>query len=156
MPLPSAARPPSCKPGGLALVVLLSLAPSCYHVTYSNGVGHPYGSQSGTNHFFLWGLANTAEVEVNALCPEGLARLVVGQSFLDGFLRLLTFGIYTPRSWEAWCMAEVAPSQKAEATSGPLPPSAVPPETVRSEPAPAAHPAKAHAKGGHGKRRVSP
>ena len=89
------------------LTTLLVGATGCYHVTYSNGRGRGPAHKSGTNHFFIAGLVNTAEVDLAASCPAGVDKLDVHQTFVDGFLGSITLGIYTPRSWSAWCTPAV-------------------------------------------------
>jgi hypothetical protein len=48
--------------------------------------------------FFLWGLAPTRHVDVGTHCEDGAVAIREETGFLDGFLGLITLGIYSPRS----------------------------------------------------------
>lgn len=91
------------------LAVALALAGSaglsgCLHVTYrSSRPPVAVEPKTGTNHFFLWGLVNTGEVDTTAMCPSGVSKVDVYESFGDGFLGAITLGIYAPRSYKVWC-----------------------------------------------------
>ena len=92
-----------------AALLLLMCNTACYHLTYTTGKPRSGDSQTGTTHFFLWGLAGHSNVDLSAKCPYGVSKLRAWQSFGDGALRVITFGIYTPRSYEVWCAAPPAP-----------------------------------------------
>jgi len=47
-------------------------------------------------HFFLWGLVNRHEYDLDVICPDGPHWAVSRVNFEDGLLGLLTLGIYTP------------------------------------------------------------
>ncbi len=102
----------------MALMLLMVPTLGCQHLTYSSGLGHSRSSKSGTNQFFLFGLVNTAEVDLRDTCPTGVGRLVVHQSFVDGLLAAITLGIYTPRSWEVWCAGQTQPHGSAAVSKG--------------------------------------
>jgi hypothetical protein len=87
-----------------AMSLMLLVCTGCLHVTYVSSGPRGATTHTGTNHFFLWGLVGRPEVDAAAACPGGVARLSVYESFLDGFLAVITGGIYTPHSWEAWCV----------------------------------------------------
>lgn len=48
--------------------------------------------------YFLWGLAPTRLVDVSEHCPRGAKAVKEETNFGDGFLTLITLGIYSPRS----------------------------------------------------------
>lgn len=100
---------------GASFLVLVGNT-ACYHLTYSTTKPRSGVTQTGTNHFFLWGLAGHSEVHLAEKCPNGVSKLTAWQSFGDGFLKVITLGIYTPRSYEVWCAA--APSDPAPKSSG--------------------------------------
>ena len=109
-------------PARVSLTILLLSASGCYHVSYSNGGVRGHASKTGTNHFFIAGLVNTSEVDLAQVCPEGVAKLDIHQTFGDGLLSGITLGIYTPRSWEAWC----SPAALVPTTTMPLSGAATP------------------------------
>ena len=94
----------------MSLLLLMAMVTSCYHVTYSTGKAIAGPAQSGWSHFYLWGLAGDPELDLSAQCPNGTAKLHAYQSFANGLVGALTLGIYSPRSWEAWCTSK--PSKK--------------------------------------------
>ena len=54
--------------------------------------------------FFFWGLGGTSKVNVKKACSGGEATQMQTQfTFLDGFLGVITLGIYSPRSAKVWC-----------------------------------------------------
>ena len=54
-------------------------------------------------HFFLWGLVGEKTVSLDAICPQGVARWYNEASFLNGFLYVITLGIYAPRTIVVEC-----------------------------------------------------
>jgi len=68
-------------------------------------------SYQSSEPFFLWGLVGTSKVDVNEVCQGREAvQLQAQTTFVDGLLRVLTIGIYSPRSARVWC---ASPSRKA-------------------------------------------
>ena len=61
-------------------------------------------TMENTYSFFLGGLINEHTVNVNQICGGNDPVQFQSQfTFLDGFLGMLTFGIYTPRTVKVWC-----------------------------------------------------
>ena len=86
----------------LLIIAALTLA-GCHHVTYVTDkpvVGEP---QTGSHDYFFWGMAGSAFIEINKICPNGLAKIHLYKGFVDALLSSLTFGIWSPRSFEIWC-----------------------------------------------------
>lgn len=89
------------KKAAISALAVMMLA-GCYKVTYVSD--KPMGeTQTGSQSFFIFGLAGQANINVPQMCPNGAARLIVQQTFVDGLLGAITFGIYTPRSYELTC-----------------------------------------------------
>ena len=53
--------------------------------------------------FFLMGVVPTKEINLREICPYGTVSITENTSFLDGFLRVVTLGIYTPRTTVYTC-----------------------------------------------------
>ena len=53
--------------------------------------------------FFLWGLVPTREVDLGSLCADGTVAVREDATFGDGFLDLITLGIYSPRTSWYYC-----------------------------------------------------
>jgi hypothetical protein len=57
--------------------------------------------------FFLWGLVGESRVNVLAVCNnQDPIQLQTQETFLDGFLGVVTLGVYFPRTAKVWCPKE--------------------------------------------------
>ena len=81
---------------------------SCQTVTISpQGRSFVYSSNpvyKSSLHFFLAGIVGEYSINVEDICGERAVEQMQTQStFLDGFLYVLTLGIYTPKTVRVWC-----------------------------------------------------
>ncbi|MBE1273995.1 MULTISPECIES: Bor family protein [Enterovibrio] len=55
--------------------------------------------------FFVSGIGQKKTIDAASVCggAENVAKVEVQQTFLDGFLGFVTFGIYTPRDARVYC-----------------------------------------------------
>jgi len=54
--------------------------------------------------FFLWGLVGEQRVNVAQVCGDSSVKQMQSQqTFADGLLAVLTFGIYSPHTVKVWC-----------------------------------------------------
>ncbi|MCC4796630.1 Bor family protein [Enterovibrio norvegicus] len=55
--------------------------------------------------FFVSGIGQKKTIDAASICggAENVAKVEVQQTFLDGFLGVVTFGIYTPRDARVYC-----------------------------------------------------
>ncbi|OEE65421.1 lipoprotein bor [Enterovibrio norvegicus] len=55
--------------------------------------------------FFVAGIGQKKTIDAASVCSgaENVAKVEVQQTFLDGFLGFVTFGIYTPRDARVYC-----------------------------------------------------
>jgi hypothetical protein len=94
--------------GRAVLLAALLGAAGCYKATF---IRDP-SAVKGVEHdrwldFFLWGLVNEQDIDVEQFCPEGKAAQVVsGGNFGTGIVSLLTIGIYSPRKVWITCEGE--------------------------------------------------
>lgn len=65
----------------------------------------PMGGTSTTarQSFFLWGLVGGNDVDLNRMCPSGVAQIQSQSSFGDQLFTVLTGGIYSPMSVSVQC-----------------------------------------------------
>ncbi len=86
-----------------AALALGLAAAGCYRVAYETNLpaGGPIRTQ--TAPFFLAGLIGTTVVDLEAMCPNGVARWWNEASPLDTVLTYITLGIYTPRTITVMC-----------------------------------------------------
>jgi hypothetical protein len=60
---------------------------------------------SGWNHIFLWGLVPTVKQDASQMCKDsgGVAFVGTEMSFVQGLLGGITYGIYSPRTYNIQC-----------------------------------------------------
>ena len=91
----------------LAAAACLSLA-ACHTLRYDTGRPASPRHVVQTVHFTFWGLGGQpARVDLDAACPEGVARWRSESTAGDWLLAVVTLGIYSPRTVTVEC-AEVA------------------------------------------------
>lgn len=90
----------------LALILLVASATGCYHSTIDTGLA-PSGQsiEKPWANSFVYGLVPPPVVETAAKCPSGVAKVETQQTFLNGLVNALTFGIYTPMTISVQCAA---------------------------------------------------
>lgn len=61
--------------------------------------------EENSQHFFINGLAQEKEINASDVCggTDKVAKVEVQQTFLNGVLRAVTLGIYTPREARVYC-----------------------------------------------------
>lgn len=86
----------------LTSVAALALA-GCHVVRYDTG--RPASPRTVTIplDFFLWGLTGNHVVDLDAACPEGVARWRNEARGSDVLIGLVTFGIWSPRTVTIEC-----------------------------------------------------
>ncbi|HET9993450.1 MAG TPA: hypothetical protein VFQ65_33165 [Kofleriaceae bacterium] len=88
----------------MAGVMAAALASGCFTVTYTNPRLPPNGLViAGTNQFFVAAIVGDERVPVYKMCPQGVSQIESGLSFVDLLLSVVTFAIYTPRSYAVHC-----------------------------------------------------
>ncbi|WP_394246484.1 Bor family protein [Vibrio profundi] len=92
----------------LILLAALSVAVTgCAQQTF---VMNPQSSEpevETSHHFFINGLAQSKEIDTVSVCgsADKVAKVEVQETFVNGLLATLTFGIYTPREARVYCKA---------------------------------------------------
>ena len=76
----------------------------CYHAVIDTGRA-PSGEPNVTPwaHAFIYGLVPPAVTETARKCPGGVAKIETQQSFLNGLVAGITWGIYTPMTISYTC-----------------------------------------------------
>lgn len=88
-----------------AAVAALTLA-GCHAVRYDTGRAASQRRYEKTVHFFLWGFAGKPVVDLDAACPEGVARFRNDATALQWVAEVATLGLWSPRRVVVEC-AEV-------------------------------------------------
>lgn len=90
---------------GLGLA-LAATGCATHTINYKNPTAQGGGAtQSAKQSFFLWGLVGGSDVDLNRMCPTGVSQIQSKRSFGDGFLTVLTGGLYSPMSVNVDCAA---------------------------------------------------
>jgi len=93
----------------LSLMVSLLCVPGCFRDATVTGlpVADEPALEDWRNHF-LFGVVRgikTNDVELDEVCPEGVARIETKQNGWNGLVSALTIGIYTPQKLNVYCAA---------------------------------------------------
>lgn len=94
----------------MTLVVLgLALAATgcaTHTINYKSPTAQAGGAtQSVKQSFFLWGLVGGSEVDLERVCPTGVAQIQSKTGVGDQIFTVLTGGIYSPMSVDVTCSA---------------------------------------------------
>ena len=97
------------KATSLIAPILLGLSlVGCMNHTYVNPSATPEAeaSYSGSYHHIIFGLIDLSkEVNLEQVCPNGVAKIENKQSFVNGLVTCITGNIYSPTSVKVWCSA---------------------------------------------------
>jgi hypothetical protein len=89
------------------LLVGALLSQGCYHATIETGsTPSPETIDKQWATSFVYGLVPPSTVETAQKCPSGVAKVETQQSFLNGVVAILTFGIFTPMAIKVTCAAK--------------------------------------------------
>jgi hypothetical protein len=93
------------KPRMLLTIFGVLMAQGCYKATFIDSPQAALGQHHDKwTHFFVFGLVNTAEINVVEFCPNAqAAKIRTNGNFWTGLVSGLTIGIYTPRKVNIWC-----------------------------------------------------
>jgi len=89
-----------------ALAAAVALA-GCQTIRYETGRPASPRHVEQAVHFYLWGLSGKPVIDLDAACPEGVARWRSEATAGDWLIDVVTLGIYNPRTVTIEC-AEVA------------------------------------------------
>lgn len=89
--------------GGLGALLLVSGC-ATQRVYSQSELGGTLPSYEKSQPFFVYGIGQTQETNAREICGKsGIDRVETTQTFLDGFLGVITLGIYTPRTVQVYC-----------------------------------------------------
>ena len=89
------------------LLFVLLAATGCFHINYMTDKSPAPAPQSEAwHHGAVYGLVEASDpVDVPKICPDGYARIESQQSFVNGLVQCLTFGLYNPQEVAVTCAA---------------------------------------------------
>ncbi len=93
-----------------AIVILcVALFAGCYHATIETGLA-PSATVIHETFASCWvyGLVPPSTIASASKCPDGVAVVETQQSFVNGLVGILTFGIYTPMDIKVTCAAKTS------------------------------------------------
>jgi hypothetical protein len=59
-----------------------------------------------SENYFFWGISGEHHYNTKLICSNGVEQIRTERTFKDGFLSLITLGIYSPHSAKIWCKGE--------------------------------------------------
>lgn len=99
----SALKSKGMRPLRLALVlVALTLLGACHRVAYQSRLPRGGEVKEQQLNYWFWGLSGKHEVDLDALCPAGVASYR-SEATAFGLWNFLTLGIFTPRTLYVEC-----------------------------------------------------
>ena len=105
--------------GSFLIVVFFSLflLVGCYHATIDTGLAPGSKTVEMWKHSWIAGLVPPSVVEAQSACENGVARVETQQSFVNGLVGILTYGIYTPMTVIVTCAADDMSSAAVDSAS---------------------------------------
>ncbi|WP_345830793.1 Bor family protein [Erwinia sp. HDF1-3R] len=87
----------------LGLIIMLSGCAKQSFDMRKNDTDRP--AKVETHHFFISGLAQSKTIDAATVCggADKVSRTETQLTFMNGFLNVITFGIYTPREARVYC-----------------------------------------------------
>jgi hypothetical protein len=87
-----------------AVLLATSALTGCYHAVIDTGrAANGTTIQRPWAHGFIFGLVPPSVTETAQKCPGGVAKVETKQSFLNGLVGAITYGIYTPMTIMVSC-----------------------------------------------------
>ena len=103
---------------GAAVLVLLGTA-GCYTTTLQSGLPPAPPTVEYDDKWHSGVVLGIAELsgpyDLQKICPNGWAQIKTETSFVNGFVELVTSGIYTPQSVTIRCTTSSAPTPPTQA-----------------------------------------
>ena len=91
----------------LSIMLMVALATSAcatHNIHYKNPTVAQSGeTKSAKQSFFLWGLVGGKEIDLQQMCPNGVAGIDSKSSGVDAILHWVTGGLYSPMSVDVHC-----------------------------------------------------
>ena len=90
----------------LSMLFAILILSGCATQTYLiNGDSVTEPNEEKSEHFFVSGIGQKKSVDAAQVCggAENIIKVEAEQTFLDGFLGAITWGIYTPRTSRVYC-----------------------------------------------------
>lgn len=90
----------------IASLVLVALVSGCAAQTFNiNGSGAGVPTDQKSQHFFISGLGQQKITNAAEICggADNVIKVEAQQTFINGLLGAITWGIYTPRDAKVYC-----------------------------------------------------
>lgn len=87
-------------------IVIAILISGCSAQTFNiNGANGEIPTNQTSQHFFVSGIGQEKITNAAEICggADKIIKVEAQQTFLNGFLGFVTFGIYTPRDAKVYC-----------------------------------------------------
>lgn len=91
----------------MLIAALSMVATGCAQQTFVMTPDDAEVTTDAPQHFFISGLGQKKEIDAAKVCGgiDNVAKVEVQETFVNGLLGFVTFGIYTPRDARVYCKA---------------------------------------------------
>ena len=85
--------------------VLALVVSGCAQQTFVMSDSSSQAKEDTSQHFFVYGIGQEQEINAASVCGGAakVAKVETQDTFVNGLLRMVTFGIYTPRDARVFC-----------------------------------------------------
>ncbi len=91
----------------ISIIALLTFACEKQTFVVNKNIKHAQMPENstfkGTDHQFFWGLASDSNHKPLEMCEGGVDMIGTQKTFVNGLLGVITYGIYTPRTYQVQC-----------------------------------------------------
>lgn len=89
----------------LPLVAAVALSGCAAQTFYVNGNSNAAPTQEKMQTFWIYGIGQEQAIDAARVCggSDKVVKVETQQTFIDGLLGMVTFGIYTPRDAKVFC-----------------------------------------------------
>jgi hypothetical protein len=106
---------PPTRRASIAFLLCATVLTGCFHQVIQTG--RTPGAATLEKEYvatWLWGIVPAKPIDVRQQCPGGVATVETQQTFMNGFVQVLTLGIYSPQYLKVTCAATAARADAIE------------------------------------------
>ena len=89
----------------ISAAILALVVSGCAQQTFVMSDANNQIKEETSQNFFVYGIGQEKEIDAASVCggADKVAKVETQDTFVNGLLRVVTFGIYTPRDARVFC-----------------------------------------------------